>query len=130
MIQKDKLWWSYNRKHKRTWSKLVTNSWSSIQRLWIWKKTNPLFNLIHQQPHIDKIYLQFKDLHKSKYQFLINKRESTGLKHFNDSKAFIEYSNYVDDIYKYTEEYNPNKNDNDIIAGMLSNKKLRPILTN
>ena len=36
----------------------------------------------------------------------------------------------MDDIYKYTEEYNPNKNDNDIIAGMLSNKKLRPILTN
>ena len=63
-------------------------------------------------------------------EILISKRESTSLKHFNDSKAFIEYSNYVDDIYKYTEEYNPNKNDNDIIAGMLSNKKLRPILTN
>ena len=30
---------------------------------------------------------------KQKYQFLINKRESTGLKHFNDPKAFIEYSN-------------------------------------
>ena len=26
-------------------------------------------------------------------QLLINKRESTGLKYLNDSKAFIEYSN-------------------------------------
>ena len=43
------------------------------------------------------------------YQFLINKRESTGLKHFNDSKAFIEYSNDMDYIYKNIEEYNPNK---------------------
>ena len=33
-----------------------------------------------------------------KYQFLINKRESTGLKHFNDSKAFVAYSNAIDDI--------------------------------
>ena len=26
-----------------------------------------------------------------------------------DSKAFIEYSNYMDDIYKNIEECNPNK---------------------
>ena len=31
------------------------------------------------------------------------------LKHFNNSKAFIEYSNNMDDIYKNVEEYNPNK---------------------
>ena len=31
------------------------------------------------------------------------------LKHFDDSKDFIEYSNYMDDIYKNIEEYNPNK---------------------
>ena len=37
-----------------------------------------------------QIYLYAKDSNKAKYQFLINKRESTGLKHFNDSKAFIE----------------------------------------
>ena len=29
-----------------------------------------------------------------------NKRDSTGLKHFNDFKAFIEYSNNMVDIYK------------------------------
>ena len=64
---------------------------------------------------------------KAKYQFLINKRENTGLKHFNDSKSFTEYSNDVDDIYKSIEEYNPNKKHkiltvfDDIIADMLSN---------
>ena len=42
------------------------------------------------------------------YQLLINKRKSTGLKCLNDSKAFIEYSNDTDDIYKNIEEYNPN----------------------
>ena len=55
-------------------------------------KTNSLFNLINQQPDIDKIYLYVKDPYEAKYQFLINKRESTGLKHFNDSKGFIEYN--------------------------------------
>ena len=55
-------------------------------------KTNSLFNLINEEPDIDKIDLYAKDPYEAKYQFLINKRESTGLKHFNDSKAFIEYS--------------------------------------
>ena len=52
-------------------------------------KTNSLFNLINKEPDIDKIYLSAKDPHEAKYQFLINKRESTGLKHLNDSKSFI-----------------------------------------
>ena len=66
---------------------------------------------------------------------LINKRERAGLKHLNDSKAFIEYSNDMDDIYKNIEEYNPNKKRkilivfDDMIADMLSNKKLNPVVT-
>ena len=59
-------------------------------------KTNSLFNLTSQQPDINKIYLYAKD----PYQFLIDKRESTGLKYLNHSKAFIEYSNDMDDICK------------------------------
>ena len=55
-------------------------------------KSNSLFNLTNQQPDIDKIYLCAKDPYEAKYPFSINKRESTGLKHFNDSKVFIEYS--------------------------------------
>ena len=53
-------------------------------------KTNSLFNLINHQPDIDKMYLYAKDLNEAKYQFLIKKREDVGIKHFDDSKAFIE----------------------------------------
>ena len=56
-------------------------------------KTNALLNLINNQPDMDKIYLYEKDPYEDKYQFLINKRENIGLKHFNDPKASIEYSN-------------------------------------
>ena len=47
-----------------------------------------------------------KDPYEAKYQFLINKRESTGLKHFNDPKVFIEYSDDMQDVYKSIVEYN------------------------
>ena len=50
-----------------------------------------------------------KDPYEAKYQFLINKKESTGLKHFNDPKAFIEYSNDLHDVYKNIDDYNPDK---------------------
>ena len=98
-------------------------------------KTNSLFNLINHQLDIDKIYLYTKDPYEAKYEFLINKREDVGTKHFNDSKAFIEYSNDMDNIYKNIEEYNPNKKHkiliifDDMIADMLSNKKLNPVVT-
>ena len=79
-------------------------SWSSIPNINNRSsgsgKTNVLLNLINKQPDIDKIYLYAKDPYEEKYQFLINKRESTGLKHFNDPKAFIEYSNDMQDVYK------------------------------
>ena len=63
-------------------------------------KTNALFNLMNNQSDIDKIYLYAKDLYEKKYQFLINKKESIGLKDLNDPKAFIEYSNDMPDVYK------------------------------
>ena len=45
-------------------------------------------------------------------------------------KAFIKYSNDKDDIYKNIEEYNRNNNNfYEMIADMLSNKKLNPIVT-
>ena len=64
------------------------------------RKTNSLFNLISCQPDIDKICLYAKDPYEAIYQLLINKRKSTGFKHFNNSKAFVEYSNDMYDIYK------------------------------
>ena len=47
-------------------------------------KTNSLLNSINKQSDIDKIYLCAKDPCEAKYQVLIDKRESIGLKHFND----------------------------------------------
>ena len=41
-----------------------------------------------------------KDPYEAKYKFLINKRESTGLNYFNDPKAFIKYSNNMQDLNK------------------------------
>ena len=63
-----------------------------------------IFNLINRQWDIDKIYLYTKDTYEVKYLIFINKTESTGLKHYNNSKAFIEYSNDMDDIHKNFEE--------------------------
>ena len=66
---------------------------------------------------------------------LISKRGSTVSKHLNDSEAFTEYSNIMDDIYKNIEEYNANKKCrilivfDDMIANMLSNEKLNSIVT-
>ena len=69
-------------------------------------KTHALLNLINSLLDIDKIDLYAKDPYEAKYQFLINKRESTGLKHFNDPKAFTGYSNDMQDVYKNIDEYN------------------------
>ena len=40
-------------------------------------KTNVLLNLMNNQPDIDQICLNAKDPFEAKYQFLINKKEST-----------------------------------------------------
>ena len=69
-------------------------------------ETNALLNLINNQPDLDKISLYAKDPYEVKYQYLINKRESIGLKHFNDPKAFIEYSNDMQDVDKNIGGYN------------------------
>ena len=76
-----------------------------------------------------------KDLYEAKYQFLTNKRESIGLKHFDDSKAFIEYSNDMHDAYENINEFNIDKNCkilivfDDMVANMINNKKLNSVAT-
>ena len=92
-------------------------------------------NLIENQPDIDKIYLYAKDPYEAKYQYLINKREGVGIDHFNDPKAFTEYSNDMHDVYKNIDEYNLDKDNknllvfDDMIADMINNKKLNSIVT-
>ena len=98
-------------------------------------KTNALLNLINNQPDIDKIYLCLKDPYEAKYQYLINKREKVGLDHLDNPKAFMEYSDYMLDVYKNIEDYNPDKKRkvlivfDDMTADMINNKKLNSIVT-
>ena len=80
------------------------------------------------------VYIQ-KYPYEDKYQLLIDEKESTGLKYLNDSKSFIECSNYMDAIYKNIEEYNPKNRRkiliafDDVISNMLSNTNLNPRVT-
>ena len=74
------------------------------------------------------------DPYETKYQYLINKREKVGLSYYDDPKGFMEYSNDMQDVYKNIEDYNPRKNCkilivfDDMIADMINNKKLNPIV--
>ena len=97
-------------------------------------------NLInHQTNHkystIDKINLYDKEPYKSKYQLLIKKRGDAGIKHFNNAKAFIEYSNPMNDVYDdYINDHNPNRNRkilisfDDMIADMNTNRNFQDIV--
>ena len=73
-------------------------------------KTNVLLNFIkHQRPDIDKIYFYVKDPFKSKYQFLVNRREKAGIEKLKNPKALIDYSQTIDHAYENLEDYNPTK---------------------
>ena len=93
-------------------------------------KTNTLLNLISHQLNTDKIYLYAKDPLEVKYQYLINKGESVGLKHGNDSEAFAKYLNDIVYDYGNIDDYKPNKKHKilivfgGVIAHMLSKKKI------
>ena len=58
-----------------------------------------------------------------------------GLDHFNDPKTFIEFSNDMRNVYKNIEYYNLGRKCkilivfDDMIADMINNKKLNPIVT-
>ena len=77
-----------------------------------------------------------KDACEAKCQFLINKRESMGLKHFSNPKAFIEYLNDIQDVYKNIDEYTVDKERkillffDDMIDVMINDEKLNSIVEN
>ena len=98
-------------------------------------KTNTLINLIIEQDYIDKIYLYANDLSELKYdKLLIKKREDAGINHLNNSKAFIECSNTMDDVCENIDDYNPSKKRkilivfDDMIADIMTNKKFQSII--
>ena len=98
------------------------------------EKTNALINLINEQNDIDKIYLYARDLSELKYKILIKKREDARIKHLNDSNAFIECSNTMDDIYENIHDYNSSRKRkilivfDDMIADIMTNKKFQAII--
>ena len=65
---------------------------------------------------------------------MIRTRENAGIKHLNDSKAFLECSNTIDDVYENIDNYNPNKNTkilnifDDMIAEIMTNKKFQSMI--
>ena len=75
-----------------------------------------------------------KDLNESKYEYLIRNRENAGIKHLNDSKAFIECSNTMNDVYENIGNYNPTRKRkilivfDDMIAYIMTNKKFQSII--
>ena len=95
-------------------------------------KINSSFNFIIYQPDIDKIYLYAKGPYEAENHFLVvKKHEDVETKHLNDSKAIIEYSNDMQDVYKNIEECNrENKRKvlivfDDVIADVHNNKNLK-----
>ena len=64
--------------------------------LWIW--INSCINLISLKPDVNKICLYAKDACEAQYQLLINKQKSLRSQHCSDPKAFIEYSNGINDM--------------------------------
>ena len=97
-------------------------------------KTNTLLHLINNLHPIDKIYLRAKDIHKPKYEYLINKREQVGIKNLNDPRAFIEYSDDMNDVLNDINNYNKNRDKkvlivfDDMIADIEYNKNFKQII--
>ena len=75
-----------------------------------------------------------KDLSEPKYEYLIKNRENAGIKHVNDSKAFIECSNTMDDVYENIDDYSPSRKRkvliifDDMIGDIMINKKFQSVI--
>ena len=93
-----------------------------------------MLNLINSQPDIDKIYFYAKDLCQAKHELLVNKHEGVDLKHYNDSRAFIEYPNDMDGIYENIKDYRSTKEPKILISfdhmidDILGDRKLKEIV--
>ena len=97
-------------------------------------KANTLLHLINNLHPIDKIYLYAKDIDEKKYQYLINIREQAWIKNLNDPKAFIEYSDDMNDALDNINNYNKNRDKkvlivfDDMIADNLRSEKFKAIV--
>ena len=79
-------------------------------------------------------FICMQDLSEPKYEYLIKNHENSGIKHLHDSKAFIECSNTVDDVYENINDYNPSSERkilivfDDMIADIMTSKKFQEII--
>ena len=75
-----------------------------------------------------------RDLSEPKYEYLIKKCEDAGIKHVNNSNAFIECSNTMDDVYENINDYNPIRKRkklivfDDMIADIMDNRRFQAII--
>ena len=97
-------------------------------------KTNALINLINEQNDIDKIYLYAKDLSELKHEYLIKKRGDVGIRHVNNSNAFIECSGTMNDVYENINDCNLSRRReilivfDDMIGDIMTSKKFQSII--
>ena len=69
-----------------------------------------------------------------KFEFLIKKHKNAGIKYLNDSSAFIEHSDTMDDVYEDINEYNPTRKRkilivfDDMIADIKGNTKFQAVV--
>ena len=135
MINLDNIVNNNNEEHNEKWPYIPDHSYRILIIVGSGSgKTNILLNLINKQKDIDKIYLYAKDLSEPKYEYLIRKCENAGIKNVNDSKAFIECSNTMNDVYENIDNYNPSRKRkilvvfDDMIADTLTNKKFQSVI--
>ena len=60
-------------------------------------------------PKNESLVYFYPYLVERRYQQRINKREFLGSNDCNDSKAFVQYSTYMDIIHENTDDFNPNR---------------------
>ena len=117
MINLDSITNENNKKHNEKWPYIPDHPYRIIIIGGSGSgKTNALINLINEQKDIDKIYLYARDLSEPKYEYLIKKCEDIGIKHVNNSNAFIECSSTMDDVYENIHDYNPSNRRKFLIA--------------
>ena len=75
-----------------------------------------------------------KYLNESKHQFLIKRCENVKIKHLNDPKAFMQYSQCMDDVHNNIDGDNPKRERriliafDDMTADIMPNKKFQAMI--
>ena len=110
MINLDNIVNNNNKEHNKRWLYIPDHPYRILIIVGSGSgKINTLLHLKNEQKDIDKIYLYAKDLSEPKYERLTRNRENAGIKHLNHSKAFIECSTTMNNVYANIDNYNPKR---------------------